>query len=112
VDGRGAVAGRDAVVTPNRRSASMLTVKAVDSSSVFRSVIWGSQAGRSAPRWGEADEASPVQVMKLMVSGVTSSATANEVALVLAVLVVRHNDDLACRGAGRRWPGRWYRRWS
>ena len=39
------------VVTPKRRSASMLTVKAVDSSSVLRSVICGeARAGRTARR--------------------------------------------------------------
>ena len=63
------------VVTPKRRSASMLTVKAVASSSVFRSVIWG------RPSWSQRSPVSarqmsprPCRVMKLIVSGVTSSA--------------------------------------
>ena len=63
------------VVTPNRRWASMLTVKAVDSSSVLRSVIWGK------PSWSQRSPVSarqirprPCRVMKLIISGVASSA--------------------------------------
>ena len=63
------------VVTPKRRSASMLTVKAVESSSVFRSVICG------RPSWSQRSPVSarqmrprPCRVMKLIISGVASSA--------------------------------------
>ena len=84
------------VVTPKRRSASMLTVKAVASSSVFRSVIWG------RPSWSQRSPVSarqmsprPCRVMKLISLGRDQLGRADEVALVLAVLVVGHDDDLA-----------------
>ena len=84
------------VVTPKRRSASMLTVKAVDSSSVFRSVICGRPSwSQRSPGQGEADQAAPVQGHEVDHLGRGQLGRADEVALVLAVLVVGHDDDLA-----------------
>ena len=63
------------VVTPNRRSASMLTVNAVASSSLFRSVICGRPSwSHRSPVRARQMRPRPCRVMKLMVSGVTSSA--------------------------------------
>ena len=84
------------VVTPNRRSASMLTVKAVASSSVFRSVICGEPelvAALAGER--QADESAAVQRHEVDHLGRDQLGRAHEVALVLAVLVVRDDHDLA-----------------
>jgi hypothetical protein len=63
------------VVTPNRRSASMLTVNAVPSSSLFRSVICGSPSwSQRSPVRARQMSPRPWSVMKLIVSGVASSA--------------------------------------
>ncbi len=63
------------VVTPNRRSASMLTVNAVASSSLFRSVICGRPSwSQRSPVRARQMSPRPCNVMKLIVSGVTSSA--------------------------------------
>ena len=84
------------VVTPNRRSASMLTVKAVDE---LLGVPLGHlrQAELVAALAGErqADQAAAVQRHEVDHLGRGQLGRADEVALVLAVLVVGHDDDLA-----------------
>ena len=100
------------VVTPKRRSASMLTVKAVESSSVFRSVIWGRPSwSQRSPGQREADQPAPVQGHEIDHLGRRELGRADEVALVLAVLVVGHDDDLAVAQVLDR-PARWCRRCS
>jgi hypothetical protein len=75
VNGGGPVAGGDAGGDAEPRSASMLTVKAVASSSVFRSVIWGRPSwSQRSPVRARQIRPRPCRVMKLIVSGVTSSA--------------------------------------
>ena len=82
------------VVTPNRRSASMLTVKAVDSSSVFRSAICGSPSwSQRSPVSGQADEASAVERHEVDHLGRDQLGRADKIALVLTVLVIGHDDD-------------------
>ena len=84
------------VVTPNRRWASMLTVKAVDSSSVFRSVIWGKPELIAAlAGQGQADQTPAVQGHEVDHLGRSKLRGTDEIALVLAILVVGYDDDLA-----------------